>query len=80
MAEKLRIVYYVEPDAAALARRAARVLCREVREQAVAARGRARIAISGGSTPKAAFAFAGRPGATMARADAVGQAGPVVGG
>ena len=54
MAQKLRINYYVEPDAAALARRAAQHFTEMVSE-AVEARGRARIAISGGSTPKAAF-------------------------
>ncbi|HTX77100.1 MAG TPA: 6-phosphogluconolactonase [Terracidiphilus sp.] len=53
---KLRINYYVEPDAAALARRAAQYFLEMVRE-AVDARGQARIAISGGSTPKAAFAL-----------------------
>jgi 6-phosphogluconolactonase len=59
--QKLRILYLVEPDAAALAARAARYFV-ETAEQAVAARGRARIAISGGSTPKAAFALMGDAG------------------
>jgi 6-phosphogluconolactonase len=54
--QNLKIVYCVEPDAAALATRAARAFV-EAAERAVAARGRARIAISGGSTPKAAFAL-----------------------
>jgi len=54
--QKLKIVYYVEPDAAALARRAAEYFV-ETAERAVAARGQARIAISGGATPKAAFAL-----------------------
>lgn len=54
MPRKLRIKYYVEPDAAALARRAAQYLV-EMASEAVDARGQARIAISGGSTPKAAF-------------------------
>jgi 6-phosphogluconolactonase len=54
MPRKLRIKYYVEPDAAALARRAAQYFCEMVSE-AVEAQGRARIAVSGGSTPKAAF-------------------------
>lgn len=54
MPNKLRIKYYVEPDAPALARRAANYFVEMVSE-AVAGRGRARIAISGGSTPKAAF-------------------------
>ena len=47
MPQQLKIVYYVEPDAAALARRAAQYLV-ELAERAAAARGRARIAISGG--------------------------------
>lgn len=54
MPQKLKVEYFVEPDAAALAARAARYFVEEA-EAAVAARGRARIAISGGSTPKAAF-------------------------
>ncbi len=58
MPQKLKIVYFVEQDAAALAARAARNFV-EKAEHAVAAKGRARIAISGGSTPKAAFALLG---------------------
>jgi 6-phosphogluconolactonase len=54
MARKLKIFYYVEPDSAALARRAAQYLV-EMTGEAVARNGLARIAISGGSTPKAAF-------------------------
>jgi 6-phosphogluconolactonase len=50
----LTIRYYVEPDPAALARRAVQYLV-EMAGEAVQARGRVRIAISGGSTPKAAF-------------------------
>lgn len=57
---KLLIKYYVEPDAPALARRAARHFV-ELSEAAVARRGRARIAISGGSTPKAAFQLLADP-------------------
>ena len=60
MPSKLRINYYVEPDAAALARRAAQYFTEMARE-AVEARGRARIAISGGSTPKAAFELLAHP-------------------
>lgn len=60
MARKLRINYYVEPDAAALARRAAQYLVEMVAE-AVDARGQARIAVSGGSTPKAAFQLLADP-------------------
>jgi 6-phosphogluconolactonase len=52
--KKLQIKYYVEPDPAALARRAAQYFL-EMAGEAVQARGRARIAISGGSTPKTTF-------------------------
>ena len=54
MSRKLSVKYYVEPDPAALAQRAAQYFV-EMAGEAVAGRGRARIAISGGSTPKAAF-------------------------
>jgi 6-phosphogluconolactonase len=60
MPQELKILYYVEPDAAALAARAAQHFV-ELSEKAVAARGRARIAISGGSTPKATFALLADP-------------------
>jgi 6-phosphogluconolactonase len=60
MPQELKIVYYVEPDAAALARRAAQYFVEQV-ERAAAARGRARIAISGGSTPKATFTLLADP-------------------
>jgi 6-phosphogluconolactonase len=56
----LSIKYYVEPDPAALARRAAQYFL-EMTNEAVQARGRARIAISGGSTPKATFALLADP-------------------
>jgi 6-phosphogluconolactonase len=58
--DRLRIVYYVEPDAAALARRAAKYFA-EKSAAAAAANGSARIAISGGSTPKAAFGLLADP-------------------
>ncbi len=60
MAQKPRIEYFVEPDAAALARRAAQYFVEKINES-VASRGRARVAISGGSTPKAAFALMADP-------------------
>jgi 6-phosphogluconolactonase len=60
MPKKLRIKYYVEPDPSALARRAAQYFV-EMAGEAVAGRGRARIAISGGSTPKAAFQLLADP-------------------
>jgi 6-phosphogluconolactonase len=55
---KLKIEYRVEPDSSALARRAARHFV-ELVEEAAGRRGRARIAISGGTTPKAAFKLMG---------------------
>jgi len=58
--KQLKINYYVEPDPAALARRAAQYFLEMTRE-AVEARGRARVAISGGSTPKATFALLADP-------------------
>jgi 6-phosphogluconolactonase len=60
MSRKLRIIYYVEPDAAALARRAAQYFV-EMVDEAIGARGRARVAISGGSTPKATFGLLSDP-------------------
>jgi 6-phosphogluconolactonase len=60
MPRKLRINYYVEQDRAALARRTAQYLV-EMAAEAVDARGLARIAISGGSTPKAAFQLLADP-------------------
>jgi 6-phosphogluconolactonase len=60
MARKLRITYYEEPDAAALARRMAQYMV-EIVTEAVDARGVARIAISGGSTPKIAFQLLADP-------------------
>jgi 6-phosphogluconolactonase len=60
MAEKLRILYSVAPDAAALAARAAQYFAEKC-ASAAAAHGRARIAISGGSTPKGAFRLLGDP-------------------
>ena len=60
MSNKLKIRYFVEPDGAALAQRAARHFV-EMASEAVARRGQARVAISGGSTPKAAFKLLADP-------------------
>jgi 6-phosphogluconolactonase len=60
MSRKLRIKYYVEADRAALARRTAQYLV-EMAAEAVDARGQARIAVSGGTTPKAAFSLLADP-------------------
>ncbi len=54
MPQNLKVVYEVAPDAAALTQRAARYFVEGV-EVAVATRGRARIAISGGGAPKPVF-------------------------
>jgi 6-phosphogluconolactonase len=58
--DRLKIVYSVAPDAAALAARAAQYFA-ETSAAAAAANGKARIAISGGSTPKAAFGLLADP-------------------
>ena len=79
MSRRLNIKYYVEPDPAALARRAAQYFMEMVSE-AVASQGRARIAISGGSTPKAAFQLLADPEPALALAHALGQARPLLGG
>ena len=60
MSSKLKVTYCIEPDAASLAERAVEHLIADVK-QAVAQRGRARIALSGGSTPKAAFQILADP-------------------
>ncbi len=60
MPRKLRINYYVEADAAALARRTAYYFV-EMAAEAVDAAGQARIAVSGGSTPKAVFELLADP-------------------
>ena len=56
MAQHLNVTYRVYPAPDALARAAAEHFAERV-AQAVAKRGRARIAVSGGSTPKATFAL-----------------------
>jgi 6-phosphogluconolactonase len=60
MAKKLRIEYVVVPDSAALAAQAAEQFT-SAAVTAAGSQGRARIAISGGSTPKAAFQLMADP-------------------
>jgi 6-phosphogluconolactonase len=60
MPQTLKIETIVAPDTDALSALAAQHFV-EIAEAAVAARGRARIAISGGSTPKAAFKLLADP-------------------
>jgi 6-phosphogluconolactonase len=60
MPRKLHIKYYVEPGPDALARRAAQYFV-EMASEAVAAQGRVRIAISGGTTPKSVFELLADP-------------------
>jgi 6-phosphogluconolactonase len=57
---QLQIKYYVEPDSASLARHTAQYFV-EMAGEAVEAHGRVRIAISGGTTPKAAFELLADP-------------------
>jgi 6-phosphogluconolactonase len=60
VANQLRNRFFIASNAAALARRAAREFV-EAAEDAVAARGRVRIAISGGSSPRAVFELLANP-------------------
>jgi 6-phosphogluconolactonase len=57
---QLQIKYYVEPDPAALASRAVQYFV-EMASEAVGAYGHARIAISGGATPRTAFELLADP-------------------
>jgi 6-phosphogluconolactonase len=54
MAETIEVLYYVDAAAEAVSKRAAQYLTDSIRA-AAGARGKARIAISGGNTPKRAF-------------------------
>ncbi len=60
MAKRLEVTYHVFAGGAALAEAAAKHFAERV-AQSVTKRGRARIAISGGSTPKATFALLADP-------------------
>src|SRR6202008_1369823 len=60
MPKKLKVDYLVMPDAKALAARAAEQFT-QAAKKAASERGRARIAISGGSTPKEAFQLLADP-------------------
>jgi 6-phosphogluconolactonase len=60
VANRLAVTYHVYEDSEALARAAAQHFVDRAQE-AVAKRGRARFAISGGSTPKATFALLANP-------------------
>jgi len=60
MGRKLAIIYNVVPDGDSLAARAAQYFA-EMTWEAVASRGRARIAISGGSTPQKTFEMLANP-------------------
>ncbi len=60
MPKKLKIEYFVVPDTKALAARAAEQFT-QIAEKAASDRGKVRMAISGGSTPKAAFQLLADP-------------------
>ncbi len=66
MGKRLDVTYQVFADGTALAEAAASHFAERV-GQAVAKRGRARIAISGGSTPKATFALLADPAGPFAK-------------
>src|SRR5580658_2769090 len=60
MAEKIEVSYYVDASAEAVNRRAAQHFVDGIRS-AAGARGKARIAISGGHTPKTTFELLAEP-------------------
>jgi 6-phosphogluconolactonase len=62
MAETIEVVYYVDSSADAVTERAAQYFVDGIRA-AVGARGKARIAVSGGRTPKKTFALLADPSA-----------------
>jgi 6-phosphogluconolactonase len=62
MAETIEVLYYVDASAEAVTRRTAQFFVDGIRA-AAGARGKARIAISGGHTPKNAFALLADPSA-----------------
>jgi 6-phosphogluconolactonase len=62
MAETIEVLYYVDASAEAVTRRAAQYFVDGIRA-AAGARGKARIAVSGGHTPKNTFALLADPSA-----------------
>jgi len=62
MAEKIEVFYYVDASAEEVTRRAAQYFVDGIRA-AAGARGKARIAVSGGNTPKQTFALLADPSA-----------------
>ena len=62
MAQKIEVLYYVDASADAVTQRTAQYFTDGIRA-AAGARGKARIAISGGHTPKNAFAHLADPSA-----------------
>jgi 6-phosphogluconolactonase len=62
MAETIEVLYYVDPTSEAVTRRAAQYFVDGIRA-AAGARGKARIAVSGGHTPKNTFALLANPSA-----------------
>jgi 6-phosphogluconolactonase len=66
MARLVKVTYQVWPTAAEMALASARLFAQTV-EQAVAKRGVARVAISGGSTPKATFKLLADPAGPFAK-------------
>ena len=62
MAQTIEVLYYVDASADAVAQRTAQYFADGIRA-AAGARGKARIAISGGHTPKNVFALLADPSA-----------------
>ena len=65
MSEKVEVLYYVDENPEAVNRRAAQYFVDGIRS-AVGARGKARIAISGGNTPKLTFELLATPASRTA--------------
>jgi len=61
MPQSIKLIYHVAPDAGALTRRVAKYFANSI-QAAVTRRGRARIAISGGNSPKPVFEALADPG------------------
>ena len=66
MAEKIEVTYYVDATTEAVSRRTAQYFVDGIRG-AAGARGKARIAISGGHTPKTTFELLADPRPTASR-------------
>ena len=78
MPKPLTITYDVWPNPEAVAQAAARLFSSAV-QQAADSRGVARVAISGGTTPKRVFQLLADPRPALPHRDPVGQIAPLLG-